>query len=220
MAKDLSKLSDRDLLTALRTLNSAVTGNPAAYGLTAGDSTALDTLLDVFEGALDAWDVVNDDYDSKRANKNVARKDALTEARKQIKEIRANRNVTDGQLETAGLDLYDTVRTNSPSPTTAPIGIVEYGKLKHTIYFRDSATPDDEAKPKGMLGCEIWRYIGATPPASDGEYEFVTLDTASPYVAFYQPADAGKKVFYFLRWVSKNGDKGGWSEAVEATING
>lgn len=89
-----------------------------------------------------------------------------------------------------------------------------------TIEFRDAATPDDEAKPAGTLGCEIWRVVGAAPPASDKEYEFVTLDTASPYVAFYEPSNAGKKVFYFLRWKSKNGDTGEWSETVEATING
>jgi hypothetical protein len=33
-------------------------------------------------------------------------------------------------------------------------------------------------------------------------------------------ADAGKKVFYLLRWVSNSGETGEWSETIEATVNG
>ena len=118
------------------------------------------------------------------------------------------------------MDEYDDVKTDSPSPSSAPFGLIEYGKLKHIIHFRDSNTPDSEAKPKGMLGCEIYRHIGNAPPASEADFDFVTLDTGSPYVAFYTMADAGKKVFYQLRWISKSGERGEWSETVEATING
>ncbi len=97
---------------------------------------------------------------------------------------------------------------------------VDYGKLKHTIYFRDSATPDSTRKPAGMLGAEIWRFVGTSAPASADEYDYLATDTASPYVVFYDGADGGKKVFYQLRWVSKSGEEGEWSEMVEATING
>lgn len=77
-----------------------------------------------------------------------------------------------------------------------------------------------KAKPKGMRGCEIWRFVGDAAPEKESDYDFVTLDTASPYVAFYDMADAGKKVRYMLRWVSNGGDAGEWSETIEATING
>lgn len=33
-------------------------------------------------------------------------------------------------------------------------------------------------------------------------------------------ADANKKVYYLLRWVSNSGEVGEWSETIEATING
>ena len=32
--------------------------------------------------------------------------------------------------------------------------------------------------------------------------------------------NAGKKVYYLLRWLSKSGMRGEWSETIEATING
>ncbi|HEX8735474.1 MAG TPA: hypothetical protein VF721_09140 [Pyrinomonadaceae bacterium] len=33
-------------------------------------------------------------------------------------------------------------------------------------------------------------------------------------------ADSGKTVYYLLRWQSKNGDKGDWSDVAQATVNG
>ncbi len=71
-----------------------------------------------------------------------------------------------------------------------------------------------------MLGAEIWSKVGGPAPVSDSDYSMVTLDTASPHVIFYQMEDAGKSVWYRLRWVSKSQEKGGWSETVVATVNG
>ncbi|HEX8264643.1 MAG TPA: hypothetical protein VF596_04410 [Pyrinomonadaceae bacterium] len=51
-------------------------------------------------------------------------------------------------------------------------------------------------------------------------YAYVATDSASPYTAFYQMADAGKTAYFLLRWKSKNGDVGEWSEVIQATING
>ena len=48
----------------------------------------------------------------------------------------------------------------------------------------------------------------------------VALDTSSPHVVNYPMTDAGKKVWYRLRWVTTSGEKGGWGEVAEATVNG
>lgn len=47
-------------------------------------------------------------------------------------------------------------------------------------------------------------------PSSPDELIFVTLDTATPYIAEF---DGGKTAHYMLRWVKTNGEKGPWSEA-------
>lgn len=218
-ANDLDRLPDSELLAGLTQFNDKTTAAPADYGLTPAKTAAMLTLLGTYETAISDCDTAENEYDSKLAARRDARRNVVAVARSQFKEVRSEPGITDAELEAAGLDLYDTTQTPSPAPTTAPIGWVDYGKLKHTIYFRDSATPDSEAKPEGMLGCEIWRHIGADVPASEDDYQFVTLDTGSPYVAFYTLADAGKKVLYLLRWVSKSGEKGEWSESIEATIN-
>ena len=219
-ASDLNKLSDRDLVAALRIFNQGTTGNEASFSLTGAMSGNLKTKIDAFEAGLDTLDAARAAEDAAVVAKDDLRKDAVGEARQQMKLTRATPGIKSDDLASVGLDEYDTTPTDSPSPSSAPFGLIEYAKLKHIIHFRDSNTPDSEAKPKGMLGCEIYRHIGNAPPASEADFDFVTLDTGSPYVAFYTMADAGKKVYYILRWKSKNGETGEWSETIEATING
>lgn len=216
---DLHKLSDRDLLAALKTFNDGVTGNEANYGLTAAQTADLGTLISGFETNVDALDAARAAEDSAQGGRDDARDDLVTAVRKTINLVRAN-DVSKDLLGKAGLDEYDDTKTASPAPTSAPFAMIDYGKLRHKIAFRDANTPNSEAKPDGMLGAEIWRYIGDTPPESYKSYEFVTLDTASPYDCYYDASDANKKVYYILRWKSKNGELGEWSETVEATVNG
>ena len=47
-----------------------------------------------------------------------------------------------------------------------------------------------------------------------------TRKQASPYLAGYDPADAGKTAHYFLRGVNTRNQTGPWSETVTATIPG
>ena len=71
------------------------------------------------------------------------------------------------------------------------------------------------------MGCEIWVKVAATgeaAPASADELSFLSMDTASPYIAEYDGKDGGKTAHYMLRWVKTNGEKGPWSETISATI--
>lgn len=103
---------------------------------------------------------------------------------------------------------------------SVPFALIDLGKLRHTVNFRDAATPDSNKKPAGILGAEIWHKIGGTAPTDNQECEFLALDTTTPYVATFDDADAGKTVYYLLRWQAKKGDKDDWSEVAQATVNG
>lgn len=219
-SSDIDKLSDRELRAEVGLMNDAAVADPAGYSLTAAMATELKEELTAFGGELDAYDQTQVSEDAALQAKNERRKTILTKARQHMRLMRATPGITNEKLAEANLDAYDTTKTDSAAPTSAPVGWVDYGKLKHTIYFRDSATPDSEAKPKGMKGCEIWRFVGNAAPVADGDFDFVTLDSASPYVAFYTLENAGKNVWYRLRWISNGGDAGEWSETIEATING
>jgi hypothetical protein len=73
------------------------------------------------------------------------------------------------------------------------------------------------------MGCEIRvkvSAVGEPAPTDSSQVQFLAMDTATPYVAKYPGADAGKTAHYMLRWVNTCGDKGPWSETVSATIVG
>jgi hypothetical protein len=104
-------------------------------------------------------------------------------------------------------------------PTARPVGTVDTSeRLRHTIAFRNEATPTSQAKPQGVMGCEIWVKIGDPAPTDPSQLEFLALDTSTPYVADYPGTAGGQTAHYMLRWVTTQGAKGPWSETVSATI--
>lgn len=219
-SNELGALSDRDLLAESRAYEVKLKGDPTQLNLTPADASEVESVNNDFEKTLDNWDAAQMAEDAASQAKKAARKTVLNKLRNHRNQAYADSSITEEKLAGYGIPPRDKIKTASPAPTSAPIGYVDYGKLKHTIYFRDSATPDSEAKPKGMRGCEIWRFTGAGAPASESDFDYVATDTASPYVAFYTMADAGEKVSYLLRWISNSGETGEWSETVEATVNG
>ena len=60
--------------------------------------------------------------------------------------------------------------------------------------------------------------VGPTPPADPAQFQFVALDTATPYLLEYEASDAGKLASYVMRWENTRGEFGPWSETVSATI--
>lgn len=73
MAKKLSQLPDRELLSELRNYNTTTSAAPAEYNLNATDVDDLETALNEFEAKLNDWDAIQDDYDAKLRTKNDAR---------------------------------------------------------------------------------------------------------------------------------------------------
>ncbi|CAN5215555.1 hypothetical protein BH10ACI1_BH10ACI1_27160 [soil metagenome] len=219
-SEQLGNLSDRDLLAQSRAYEAKITADAASLNFTNLEGDAIKNFNNSFESSLDQWGAVQIQEAGISQAKVDGRKALLAELRRQRNVAYADKSVSESALAAAGMPPRDTTKTPTPAPKTAPIGYVDYGKLKHVISFRDSATPDKKAKPAGMLGCEIWRFIGTAPPTAESDYQYVATDTDSPYVSMFQMADAGKKVYYQLRWLSKSGERGGWSETIEATING
>jgi len=219
-SNEIGNLSDREALAEMRAYENHIRTESASLNLTVEHADRMKAKNDAFEASLDAWDAVQLEEDAKSQAKKTGRKEAVGEYRVQRNMSYADTSITDRALAAAGFPPRDKVKTASAAPTTAPVGWIDFGRRKHVIYFRDSATPDSEAKPKGVRGCEIHRYIGDAPPASEDDFKWVVTDSDSPYVAFYDMELAGKKVWYMLRWVSNGGETGEWSETIEATVNG
>lgn len=144
-----------------------------------------------------------------------------------VRRIQANAKTTDSHRAALGITVPDRLPTPVGPPTTRPLVKVDFSKrLHHRIAFADEKTPTRRAKPKGILGAEVWVNISApddpppTPvsPADPSELRFLLLSTRTPAVAEYGGEDAGETAHYMLRWLSSRGEPGPWSETASATI--
>ncbi len=104
-----------------------------------------------------------------------------------------------------------------PVPDSQPIGSIDDSyRLAHKITYTDSAS-GKSAKPHGALGCEIWQKIGGVAPVSINDLLFLETISKNPLVISFEGAQAGLKIWYWMRWVNNNG-KGNWGPTSEGTV--
>jgi hypothetical protein len=195
--------------------------------LTQEEVSPISTDFLAFEVAFNAHNTAAQAASAAKETKNTNRSTAEETIRSIVRQIQANPDVTDAQRAGLGITVKNTdvVSTSAAAlGESRPVGAVDTSqRLRHEISFRDESTTISRAKPKGVMGCEIWvavKAAGEAAPSDPSSYSFVALDTATPYVTEYTGTDAGKTAHYILRWVKTTGDKGPWSETVSATIVG
>lgn len=216
-ADSLANASDAELLAIAETVLAAVTAIPTNFGVTAGWVTNFELARDTSVTELNGHNVQQAAAKAQTITKDAA----MTILRDLIKDLRAaTKYVKTPANEVASLGIPSGGET-APSNATVPIGQVDTSKrLEHTISFRDAAHQDTKRKPRGVNGCEIWVKIGEPAPGNQKDCIFLGLDTKTPYVAHFDPEDAGKTAYYMLRWLMADGSVSAWGETVSATITG
>ena len=192
-------------------------------GLSPGETDSLTAARTDFETKMAANVTAQQAAQSARQAKDDSRDTLESLVRQLVRQLQVSSDVDDTERAALGITVSDKVRTaTSGDITSRPVGVVDTSqRLRHEIRFSDEATPTKRAKPAGVMGCEIWVKVsaaGEAAPAGADELSFVSLDTASPYIAEYNGSDGGKTAHYMLRWVKSSGDKGPWSETISATI--
>ncbi|KKM15216.1 hypothetical protein LCGC14_1698310 [marine sediment metagenome] len=156
---------------------------------------------------------------SARQAKDAARDAYEALIRPVVARLQASAEVDDAERAGLGITVPDRIATPAEIPTTRPVASVDTSqRLQHTVRFADESTPTRTAKPKGVMGVELWVKIGDPPPIGPSQVNFLALDTRTPYVATYPGAVANQVAHYMLRWVNTRGEKGPWSETASATI--
>lgn len=211
-----------------------ITANPAAYGLAAGDATAINNAVNPYDAAWQLAGVTNriPNDPANRTSPNVAamnaaRATALTVCGNYATIIQSNPNVLDADKLTAGVAPRNFTRTPTYVPATAPAVTILYANPgTMTLAFADSLTPSVKAKPLGATGLQLFRAIEAAPVVSPATAQFYSTFSANRYstlannppIISFDPADNGKVCTFFARWVGKRGDVGPWSAGVHMTI--
>ena len=150
-------------------------------------------------------------------NKNKIMKELMTSLRSVYADIpRSALTTTDRNT----LNLHERSSSKAPAavPNTKPLGQVDISKrLTHEITSTNKN--GNAAKPTGVHGCQVWLKLGS-PAVDPDELKFAGTATASPFELKFKGEDAGKNVYYWLRWENTRGETGLWSDAVMATVTG
>jgi hypothetical protein len=223
MANNYIPNPDGDFDTWQTTFYTYANANLAGLGLVAGDITPLTAARTAWTNGLANNATAQTAARAARETKDAARSSYEDLIRALVRRLQVSPAVDDAERRALGITVKDDIQTMTAAraAATRPVGVVDTGeRMRHTIRFFDEATPQSRAKPDGVMGCEIWVKVADPAPADASELQFLTLDTASPYIAEYDGKAAGQKAHYMLRWVTTRGDKGPWSETVSATIPG
>ena len=200
-------------------------------------------LLKPLQDALEVW---NTDYaahvaaqqqaQGARRAKDAARAALEAQVRPVANFVQSWRGTTDADRAALGITVRPAKGTPAPTPVTRPLALVESGqRLLHQLRLVDEATPTRRARPRGVLGAEVWVKLvdpptadapaGATPGASVGDpardpssFTFLTMTTRPSFRAEFKADQGGKTAAYMARWVNTRGEKGPWSEVTTATV--
>ena len=217
MAKSLQDLSDSELLDVATQLIVAMSADPPAYGTTSAEIGTLDGNKDTFNTDVTAR-VATDAADRAAvATKNASRRVLIDRMRGHRDTAKAG-GATEAQMAATALPFGG---EKVPANATTPVGSVDTSqRLRHTISWFEATTPDNRRRPRGAMGAEIYVKLDGPPPVDEKECTFLTVDSATPYVAQYAGSDAGKMAHYMMRWRMRDGSTGAWAETVSATITG
>jgi len=215
MAESINNLSDADLIALGKTISAAIASvGFATYGSTVAKATALDSALTTFEDDFNASKATRAADQAATATKTASRNAYLVPVREFLSVAKASGTAK------SNMELLGVPTNGGPPPATVPIAKIDTSeRLTHTISWSDAGAAN-KRRPKGVMGAEIWVKLGDTAPGNEKDCAFLAVDSASPYVASYEPTDAGKIAHYMLRWRMNDGTLGTWGETVSATITG
>lgn len=198
-----------------------VVGTPTAFGLVAGDVTGLSTASADWKTKYPAHIAAGAAAGSARAAKDGSRLVAVSIVRGLVRRIQASPATDDADRATLQITVPGENTGPGGPPDSMPIVKVECERLRHTLKWSDVNTPTSRAKPPGVLGVEIKMAltpIGGATPTDPSLFNFLALDTATPYVNDFSGGDGGKNAHYIARWINGANEHGPWSETVSVTV--
>jgi hypothetical protein len=211
---------DADFSTWFKNFENKTKLTPATFGLVAADIVPITAALADWDAKLLAHTDADTTAQAARVSKDGSRATAELLIRPLVRRIQASPATDDTDRETIGIPIPGANTAPSGPPTSHPMAAVHCERLRHIISWIDSVT-NRKAKPLGVLGAELWMaltVIGAPTPTDPAAFDFVALDTNSPYINEFPAADGGKNAHYILRWVRADHQKGPWSETVSCTV--
>ncbi len=220
MGRQFLPTTDSGLLAWSLNFKTLITATPTAFGLTAALATAYGTLHDAYGTALAACDPAIRTR-SAVATKNTARTNLKNNARLLANLVEGTASVTNAQKLSLGL----TVRTTPsviPVPAEAPgLDVVSVFGWTVKLKLHDTASGSKRGKPPGVSGASVFSFVGVTPPADIGSWQFEgNTGRTSVDVVFPNTVVPGAKVWLTAFWFNGRKQSGPACMPVGANLPG
>ena len=219
---DLIPRPDNKFDTFQDVLVAAVSANAVAWGIPAGDVTALTTQQTLWAAA---WNIAKDKQNSttaQRKAKDLARVNYEAVLRPFIQKwIYRNALMDDAAVEQCGLKPRDKTRTPAPVPETIPMVEIMLvpGNMFHIVFRQQLDEPGStrRGKPAGVAYCEFAFVIG-DEPKSPNDCTKTFRASRSPIKMPAQAGAGGQKLWFYARWINTRGKEGPWTTLDSFTI--
>jgi len=221
MARNFYFGKDANIVTGSANFASLIATGFASYGLSSAQSTAFGVLNSALQGTYSA--AINPSTRSPVAieAKDIAIRNMRASAINLSKIIYSTATVTDAQLVGLGL-LPRNIRVNRPVPNVPPlVEIVSVsGRLVKTR-LHDTADPERRGKPVGVVGVNIYSFVGDDAPTDPRQYHFEGMTSRmNCEIIFPNTVVSGATVWLCASWVSQRGQVSIGSSPISFTLQG
>lgn len=209
MAKSFFLGTDHELYTGAADFSTKISATPGAFGLDASECTAFAAVNAAYASAYEASQDPATRTKAKIAAKNQARANLRAMAADLARIINGTPTVTDEQKIELGLNVPAT-RAPIPPPGVAPVAEITgvRGRLVG-VRVRDSVTPSRRGRPAGVLGANIYSYVGATYPTDPTGWQFEGATTKGKLdVLFPDTVAGGTQVWICATWFNAKAQAG------------
>ncbi len=217
--RDFLTMKDSLLISFGRSFISGFSQIASALGVSGDKLNELASVIDEYETTLQEIYSTRNHLQSLTTKKNSLRNTLKALIRALTRKARSDSNLTNTQLALVGLKPRDRIRTPSKTPETAPYITIDIQRNRqHVIGVYDYETANNRAKPEGVIGAEIWVYVGNSDEMTEKNMRYIGTATRRRLSFTHDEEDAGKEAQYLARWINRRGERGMWSNKSSATI--
>jgi hypothetical protein len=210
---------DSQLVNYAATFASIVSAAPTVYNTTAAAALVLTNAATAFSAAYAAQQADGAQSKTLTAAKNSARLALLNSIRPIYGACSASATLSDAQKVALGVSIRR-LPAPQPAPTTQPVvSIVSVLGRTVQLRLRDSATPHRVGKPVNVSSATILSFVGATPPASIGQWKFEGNATKTVVdVTFPDTVAPGTLVWFAAFWSNGKDQSGPVSDPISTYL--
>jgi hypothetical protein len=229
MSADYIPKAQAQLAAWARNFRNQIAATPEAFGLMAADAAAIAQAVGRFDEALALTLDPGTKTKPAVADKDAKRAAMLATLRMYAQTLKRNRGISNEAKIALGLHLDATRLSVIPKPTTVPVlQVAPDAPLVQRLTFRDIATPDRKAKPRGVIGLLLAVVTAPPPTPYNPDAPAPTPETApihglvthQPYRIQFPFTARGHIATYFACWITRDGRPGPWSQMAQLMIAG